>query len=95
MFWIFALGIVTLCVYSRGFRRFAIGAVVVILCAWGIAAGYVKYQDNARLAQEAEQTKMDAVKYASCGNEKPFDAVFYSICAADIDAHSMAPQKIR
>ena len=65
MFWLFALGIVALCVYSKGFRKFcAITAaaltVVYIGCLifWSI--------DNARLEKEktAQLAARDAAQVA-------------------------------
>lgn len=46
MAWIFALGIIALGVFHRGFRRVALwtfgvsGALFTLVCAWGLIAGH-------------------------------------------------------
>ncbi len=72
MFWIFALGIVTLCVASRGFRKFTavIGGIAVLGAIAAIVAAI--HVDQVDAAKNAQATNDWNVHYASC--DKPMHA---------------------
>lgn len=53
MVWIFALGILCLCVYSKGFRKFTIITVAVVAVGIGGTMAYFAYQESIRKQEVA------------------------------------------
>jgi hypothetical protein len=59
MIWIFALGVLTLCVFSKGFRKFTIITAAVFAVGIGGVVAYFAYQDHI-LHQEAAAAETQA-----------------------------------
>lgn len=69
MGWIFALGVLGLCVFSKGFRKFTIATVAVVAVGIGGLMAYWTYQDSVRkqeAALVASQARIREAKLPMC-----------------------------
>ena len=69
MVWIFALGILCLCVYSKGFRKFTIITVAVVAVGIGGTMAYFASQDSVRKREAAladTQYRIREAKLPAC-----------------------------
>jgi hypothetical protein len=72
MIWIFVLGVLCLCVVSKGFRKFTIGTVAVVVVGIGGLAAIAAYQNNVQKQETAQAAQAREAKLPACvGKDQP------------------------
>jgi hypothetical protein len=64
--WIFALGVLCLCVFSKGFRKFTIVTVAVVVVGVGGLAAIAAYQNNVQKQETAQAARAREAKLRAC-----------------------------